>query len=156
MKKLYWMIPFILLLLLPLVVDRIQNEEIIYQAYKVSGKITDKNTIQKPLEIVLKNNDAANNEDIEAYLDTLSKENRAATEKELLTFFEEYEIKHEIVGMHVLKQTEDRTVIEVVKIAKNHNEKEFQDHQSSNVLTLERINDEWFIVESLINKTKVL
>ena len=87
MKKLYWMIPFILLLLLPLVVDRIQNEEIIYQAYKVSGKITDKNTIQKPLEIVLKNNDAANNEDIEAYLDTLSKENRAATEKELLTFF---------------------------------------------------------------------
>ena len=58
--------------------------------------------------------------------------------------------------MHVLKQTEDRTVIEVVKIAKNHNEKEFQDHQSSNVLTLERINDEWFIVESLINKTKVL
>ena len=156
MKKLKWAIPFIILLILPLAIDWMQNEELFYNDYKISGKIKDKKAIEAPLDVIFKNHDAANEKDIEAYLNTLTPDHRDATKKELTAFFNTYDIKHEIIAIHVQRQLENQVVFEVVKTARNQNDEEFQDHQSSNVLTLEIIDGEWFIVESLLNKTQLL
>lgn len=156
MKKLKWAIPFIILLLLPLVIDWVQNEEIEYNNYKISGKIVDEQAIKAPLDVIFLNNEAVNQKDIDLYLSTLNEDSREVTKTELEEFFKTYDIKHEINALFVQKQTDDRVVIEVVKTARNQNEEEFQDHQSSNVITLEKSDGEWFIVEALVNKTQLL
>lgn len=156
MKKLKWAIPFIILLLLPLVIDWAQNEEIEYKNYKISGKIVDEAAIKAPLDVIFLNNEAVNQKDIELYLSTLNEESREVTKTELEEFFKTYDIKHEINALHVQKQTDERVVVEVVKTARNQNEEEFQDHQSSNVITLEKFDGQWLIVEALVNKTQLL
>ncbi|MGX6972589.1 hypothetical protein [Vagococcus lutrae] len=156
MKKLVWAIPFLILLGLPTIWQKLQSQTISYHDYQITGKITDEESIKDAVDVVLINNDAANSENIEAYLDTLSPESRKATKKELTTFFKTYDVTHDILSIKVLEQSNQKIVLEVTKESHNHNQATFTDHRAENVITLQKQAGNWQIVETFLNNTQKL
>lgn len=154
MKKLLWAIPFLILLSLPTLFNKMQSTEIVYRDYTISGKITNTEDVRSAVDVVIANNNAANDEDIDAYLATLTPSSRDATKKELISFFKTYDVQHQIIKIQVMEQREDQVVLEVTKESRNHNKEEFTDHRAQNVMTIEKQPTKWLIVETFLNDTK--
>lgn len=122
----------------------------------VTGKVTNETDAAACLEVLKENLTAANDKNIEAYLNTLTKDGRKDTKKEMLKFFETYDVKHTLLSFEVVKQEKNSMLIATQQQALNQGKSDFRNHVSQVHLTFVKEKDHWFIQESYITDTKFL
>lgn len=116
------------------------------------AKVTDSNEIKEAVEVIEKNIEAAEAEDIDAYLSTIIKSGHADTAQELEEFFKSYDLEHTILAITVLDQEDEKMLIEVTQqsIATFTAEDvpEYKNHVAVANHTLVKEDDEWKIAET--------
>ncbi|NAP01183.1 hypothetical protein FRY77_35090, partial [Halomonas sp. MG34] len=63
-------------------------------------------------QVLKRNLQAIQEEDMDAYLATLVESGRESTKNEIAGFFEDYDIEYELLGFEILEEEEERIVIE--------------------------------------------
>lgn len=123
-------------------------------SYKVHEKTEIKNQqdLKEAIEVIEKNLEAAEKEDIPAYLSTIIKAGHEDTSKELEDFFESYDLEHTILGITVLDQKEDKMLLEVtqqsVATFTAEDADEYKNHVAVANHTLVKEDGQWKIAET--------
>lgn len=122
----------------------------------ITGKITDEDSALAAFDTLQKNLQAANDEDITAYVATLVSDARAETKEELLPFFKEYDLKNTLLSFEVQKQEADHLLVQTTQETKNTGKKEYKDHIATTSITFAKEDGKWLIEESVMTDTKFI
>lgn len=126
-------------------------ENVSYEVYEKT-KITNNQDLEEAIEVIEKNIEAAEKEDIPTYLSTIIKSGHGDTAKELEEFFKSYDLEHTILGITVLDQEEEKMLIEVtqqsVTVFTAEDADEYKDHVAVANHTLVKEDGQWKIAET--------
>ena len=109
--------------------------------------------------VLEKNLEALNNEDVDAYMSTISEESPAYDQtKELIgKIFEVYDLENKLVGkMKVIEIKEDTAKVEMTTTSKKISGPEYKDNKSTYVNLLKKYDDGWKIINTDLIETKYL
>ncbi|RIU90546.1 hypothetical protein [Oceanobacillus picturae] len=110
-------------------------------------------------QVLEKNLQATQEEDMDAYLATLVESGRESTKKEIAGFFEDYDIEYELLGFEILEEEDERIVIEAEQRATATYVAEglsYRDHIARSEQTFVREEGEWRIAKSEITNTDII
>lgn len=123
-------------------------------SYEVTEKtdIKDQKAVEEAVKVVQKNIQAAQEEDIDAYLSTIVKKGHKETKKEFKDFFEDYDLEHTIMGITVLEEDKETMLLEVTQqsVATHtaENVDEYKDHIAVANHVLVKEEGKWKISET--------
>lgn len=121
---------------------------------EIKGKITNQEDVQAVFDLLEKNLQAANDEDLETYLSTLVPDAREATKKEMAPFFKTYDVKHTLLAFEVRKEDGERILVKTQQRTENKGTEEFRNHVTEANHTFVKIDGEWFIEETAMSNTQ--
>lgn len=130
--------------------------------YEIEGadEITDQAEVEQAIEVIKENLAAAQDRDIERYVATIVSGARADTRKELIPFFDAYELEHTILGIKVADQQPEQMLIKVllqtVAIDQAPEADHYRDHVSETNYTLVKENQNWLIAESQVTENEFI
>ncbi|GAQ17722.1 hypothetical protein OPHB3_1647 [Oceanobacillus picturae] len=110
-------------------------------------------------QVLEKNLQATQEEDMDAYLATLVESGRESTKKEIAGFFEDYDMEYELLGFEILEEEDERIVIEAEQRATATYVAEglsYRDHIARSEQTFVREEGEWRIAKSEITNTDII
>lgn len=110
-------------------------------------------------EVLEKNLQATQEEDMEVYLSTLVESGRESTKKEIEGFFKDYDIKYELLAFEVLEEEETKMKVESEQRATAEYIAEglsYHDHIARMEQTFVMEDGEWRISESKIINTDII
>src|SRR5699024_6325003 len=81
--------------------------------YSIEGDYEIDQDIKEAVKVIEKNLKYAENKDMNGYLSTIVPDAREETEKELASFFEEYDLEHTILSVEVLEKESDIMLLRV-------------------------------------------
>lgn len=131
--------------------DKINQEA---GAVEIKGNITNEEDVYAVYDLLERNLQAANDEDVETYLQTLIPEAREATKKEMTTFFETYDVEHTLLSFEVRKEDGERILVKTQQRTVNEGTEEFRNHITEANHTFVKIDGEWFIEETAMSNTQ--
>lgn len=158
-KLLFWSIPigFILLLLvLPKWIEYAQATTLEYHDYQISGKITNKKEVKDAFDVIQSNLAAVSTNDSVRYSDTLVKEARKESKKEIEAFFQKYSVQQTILEVKVKKQTKQEIVFIVQQKSVSQQKSNYRNHIATAAHTLVKENQQWKIAETIMSDTKFI
>lgn len=120
---------------------------------KITGKIKDEKTVTELLNCLETNIGAANNKDIEAYLQTLNPDKREETKKEMSIFFDNYNIETELLSFEVKKQNKDHVLVQAQQKSINHGNNSYRNHITEANHTFIKKEGRWLIDETIMTNT---
>jgi len=109
-------------------------------------------------EVVYKNTEAGNNEDVAAYINTMDKNNRNYDRLEdmMNTIFQTYDLNYQVKDLKVTEIKDDEATVKFVQITKKVKGPTFRDNRVEGVHTLRKTNGEWKIYDTQITKMDYL
>jgi len=111
------------------------------------------------IEVMEKNLEALNNEDVDKYMSTLSEESPAYEQtKELIgKIFEVYDLENKLIGkMEVVEMKEDSAKVKMTTTSKKISGPEYKDNESTYINLLKKYEDGWKITNTELQETKFL
>ncbi|MHC5268728.1 hypothetical protein ACYSNO_06000 [Enterococcus sp. LJL98] len=121
---------------------------------EIKGKITNEEDVLAVYALLEKNLQAANEEDLETYLSTLVPEAREATKKEMVPFFETYDVKHTLVSFEVIKEDGERILVKARQKTVNEGTEKYRNHITEANHTFVKIDGEWLLEETAMSDTQ--
>ncbi|HKB86287.1 MAG TPA: hypothetical protein VKD08_08975 [Ignavibacteriaceae bacterium] len=109
-------------------------------------------------EVVYKNTEAGNNEDVAAYINTMDKNNRNYDRLEdmMNTIFQTYDLNYQVKDLKVTEIKDDEATVKFVQITKKVKGPTFRDNRIEGIHTLHKTNGEWKIYDTQITKMDYL
>lgn len=121
---------------------------------EIKGKVTNEQDVLAVYELLEKNLQAANDEDIETYLSTLVPSAREATKKEMIPFFEKYDVKHTLVAFEVTKEDGKRILVKARQKTVNEGKEKYRNHITEANHTFVKVDGEWLLEETAMSDTQ--
>ncbi len=113
---------------------------------------------QEVKDVIHKNIEAGNNEDVAAYISTMDKDNRNYEQLENMmnTIFSTYDLNYQVKDLKVTELTEDVAKVNYVQIIKKIKGPNFRDKRVEGVYTLHKTDGAWKIYDTEITKMNYL
>ena len=124
-----------------------------------AGCGSDRNAEEQAVkDVILKNTQAGNDEDVAAYISTMDKDNKnyAHLEDMMNTIFSTYDLNYQVKDLKVTELKDDEAKVEFVQITKKVKGPTFRDNRIEGVHTLHKSNGEWKIYDTEIKKIDYL
>ncbi|UUX35049.1 hypothetical protein [Fundicoccus culcitae] len=155
MKKIFLIILLILLLMLPNLYNIFLVPTTEINGYEVKGNLSNESAIAEVVAVIENNIQATNEENIDLYVSTLVPSARVETQREMQQVFDEFDIRIVLESIEVLEQTNDMVKLRVQQRATSDDET-YRDHVATVGITLIYENEEWLIVESMMENTEFI
>lgn len=123
---------------------------------KITGKFKDEETAKTLLTRLETNIKAANEKDMDTYLETLTSEKREDTKKEMSAFFKEYDIQTELLSFEIKKQDVDHALVQTQQKSINHGNNKYRNHIAEANHTFIKRDSKWYIDQSVMSNTKFI
>ena len=109
-------------------------------------------------DVIYKNIEAGNNQDVDAYIATMDKDNRNYDRLEdmMNKIFSTYDLHYQVKDLKVIELKDDEAKVQFVQITKKIKGPTFRDSRIEGVHTLHKPNGEWKIYDTQINKVDYL
>jgi hypothetical protein len=109
-------------------------------------------------DVIYKNIEAGNNEDVAEYISTMDKENRnyGRLEDMMNKIFSTYDLHYQVKDLKITELKEDEAKVQFVQITKKIKGPTFRDNRIEGVHTLHKTNGEWKIYDTQITKMDYL
>jgi len=109
-------------------------------------------------DVIYKNIEAGNSEDVAEYISTMDKNNRNYDRLEdmMNTIFSTYDLNYQIKDLKIIELKEDEAKVSFVQITKKIQGPTFRDNRIEGVHTLHKTDGEWKIYDTQINKMNYL
>jgi hypothetical protein len=120
---------------------------------EIEGKISNQEDALAAFETLETNLQATNNEDVDLYVTTLVATAREDTKKEMQAFFDEYDLENTLLSFKVLKQEENRMLVETQQKTVNKGKNDSRDHIAEAHHTFVKENGKWVIEETNMTNT---
>ena len=127
--------------------------------FLLNGCGSDRNAEEQAVkDVILKNTQAGNDEDVAAYISTMDKDNKnyAHLEDMMNTIFSTYDLNYQVKDLKVTELKDDEAKVEFVQITKKVKGPTFRDNRIEGVHTLHKSNGEWKIYDTEIKKIDYL
>ena len=113
---------------------------------------------QEIKDVILKNTEAGNNEDVIAYMNTIDKSNKNYdTMKDMMNkIYDTYDLSYKVSDLKVTELKGDEAKVQFVQITKKIKGPTFRDNRIEGVHTLHKVNGEWKIFDTKITKMEYL
>lgn len=127
--------------------------------YEIEGQaeITNSKEAEDAVQVIERNLQYAQDEDMEGYLSTIVSKAHENTQSELEIFFELYDIEHTILSIEVMDQQSDQMLIRVeqqsVAVDVRPEAEQYRDHISEANHTLIIEDGQWKIAETTMTNT---
>lgn len=124
-----------------------------------SGCGTDKTEEEQAVKAVIyKNIEAGNNEDVDAYISTMDKDNKNYDRAEdmMNKIFSTYDLHYQVKDLKVIELKDDVAKVQFVQITKKVKGPTFRDSRIEGIHTLHKTNGEWKIYDTQITKMEYL
>lgn len=124
-----------------------------------NGCGTDKTEEEQAIkDVIYKNIEAGNNEDVAAYLSTMDKDNKNYDRAEdmMNKIFSTYDLHYQVKDLKVIELKDDVAKVQFVQITKKIKGPTFRDSRIEGIKTLHKTNGEWKIYDTQINKVDYL
>lgn len=134
-----------------------QDPESVSYEIRYDTEVIDEEAVLEAVEVVEDNLRYSQDEDIEGYKSTIVEEARENTEKELESFFNDYDLEHTVLSVKVLEQEEASMLLEVaqqsVVIQAEDGAEEYRDHVAIANHTLIPEDGSWKIADTTMTET---
>ena len=109
-------------------------------------------------DVIYKNIEAGNNEDVAEYISTMDKDNRnyGRLEDMMNKIFSTYDLHYQVKDIKITQLKEDEAEVQFVQITKKIKGPTFRDNRIEGVHTLHKTNGEWKIYDTRITKMDYL
>lgn len=109
-------------------------------------------------DVIYKNIEAGNNEDVAEYISTMDKDNRNYDRLEdmMNKIFSTYDLHYQVKDLKITELKEDEAKVQFVQITKKIKGPTFRDNRIEGVHTLHKTNGEWKIYDTQITKMDYL
>lgn len=125
--------------------------------YSIEGDYEIDQDIEEAVEVVEKNLEYAEKKDMKGYLSTIVPDAREETEKELSSFFEEYDLEHTILSVEVLEKESDIMLLRVeqqtVVLDSAEDAPSYRNHIAEANHTMVKVENTWMIEETIMTDT---
>ena len=123
---------------------------------EVTGKIENQTEALAALAVLETNLAAANDKDIDRYVNTLVPEAREATKKEIEKTFAEYDLEHTLLSFEVLSQTDDLLQVKTQQKTINLGKNKYRNHITEAHHTFVKEDGQWLIKEVSMSNTQFI
>lgn len=120
---------------------------------------SDKNKDEQAIkDVIYKNIEAGNNEDVAAYISTMDQDNRnyERLEDMMNTIFRTYDLKYQVKDIKVIELKDNEAKVQFVQITKKVEGPTFRDNRIEGVHTLHKTEGQWKIYDTQITKMDYL
>jgi PBP1b-binding outer membrane lipoprotein LpoB len=109
-------------------------------------------------DVIYKNNEAGNSEDVAAYISTMDKDNRNYDQLENMmnTIFSTYDLNYQVKDLKITELKEDEAKVKYVQIIKKIKGPTFRDKRIEGIYTLRQTDGQWRIFDNQITKMDYL
>ena len=109
-------------------------------------------------DVIYKNIEAGNNEDVAEYISTMDKDSRnyGRLEDMMNKIFSTYDLHYQVKDLKITELKEDEAKVQFVQITKKIKGPTFRDNRIEGVHTLHKTNGEWKIYDTQITKMDYL
>jgi PBP1b-binding outer membrane lipoprotein LpoB len=125
----------------------------------IAGCSSDSNKdAQEIKDVIKKNIEAGNNEDVAAYLATMDKDNKNydRMDQMMSTIFKTYDLNYQVKDLKIIEQTDKEAKVEYVQITKKIKGPTFRDNKITGVHILHKTDGQWKIYDTQITKMEYL
>ena len=123
--------------------------------YEIEGNISDDEAAKDAVEVIETNLYMSQEKDIDEYLNTIVSRAHEQTRKELIHFFENYDLEHTLLSIEIIDQSEDTirlsTAQQTIVLDAKDGVDEYRNHIAEVSYTLIKENNLWKIEESITN-----
>lgn len=126
---------------------------------EVSGNYANEENVFAAKELLEKNLQYAQEENIEGYLSTISTEAHADTREAMTIFFDTHTVSHTLLAFEVVEEYENELVVksrQKTMGADDTGETEYRNHIAEVLHVFEKIEGEWKIIESSVTDINFL
>ncbi len=109
-------------------------------------------------DIIMKNTQAGNDEDVAAYISTMDRENKNYDHlgQMMNTIFSTYDLNYQVKDLKVIELKDDEAKVQFVQITKKEKGPTFRDNRIEGIHILHRTDGEWKIYDTQIKKIDYL
>jgi ketosteroid isomerase-like protein len=120
-----------------------------------SDKSKDEQAIK---DVIYKNIEAGNNEDVAAYISTMDKDyrNYDRLEDMMNTIFSTYDLNYQVKDLQVIELKDNEAKVKFVQITKKIKGPTFRDNRIEGIHTMHKTDGEWKIYDTQITKMEYL
>ncbi len=125
----------------------------------VNGCSSDKNSEEQAVkDVIMKNTEAGNNEDVTAYKNTMDEDNKNYDHLDdmMSTIFSTYDLNYQVKDLKVIELKDDEAMVQFVQITKKIKGPTFRDNRIEGVHTLHKTKGGWKIYDTQIKKIDYL
>jgi PBP1b-binding outer membrane lipoprotein LpoB len=109
-------------------------------------------------DVIYKNIEAGNNEDVDTYISTMDKDyrNYDRLEEMMNTIFRTYDLKYQVKDIKVIELKDNEAKVQFVQITKKVEGPRFRDNRIEGIHTLHKTDGQWKIFDTQITKMDYL
>ncbi len=109
-------------------------------------------------DVIYKNTEAGNNEDVAEYINTMDKENKNydRLEQMMNTIFQTYDLNYQVKDLKVIEIKDNEAKVKYVQITKKIKGPTFRDNRIEGIHTMHKTNGQWKIYDTQITKMDYL
>ncbi len=124
----------------------------------INGCSTDNSEEQAVKNVIMKNTEAGNDEDVTAYINTMDKENKnfGHLNDMMNTIFSTYDLNYQVKDLKIIELKDDEAKVQFVQITKKIKGPTFRDNRIEGVHILHKTDGEWKIYDTQIKKIDYL
>lgn len=127
--------------------------------FLINGCGSDKSKDEQAVkDVIYRNIEAGNDEDVAAYISTVDKNNRNYDQLENMmnTIFSTYDLNYQIKDLKITELKEDVAKVDYVQVIKKIKGPSFRDKRVEGVYTLHKTDGQWKIYDTEITKMDYL
>ncbi len=128
-------------------------------AFIIPGCGSDKSKDEQEIkDVIYKNAEAGNNEDVAAYISTMDKEykNYDRLEDMMKTIYKTYDLNYQVKDLKIIELKDNEAKVQYIQIIKKVKGPTFRDNKVTGIYTMHKTNGEWKILDSKIIKMEYL
>jgi hypothetical protein len=125
----------------------------------VYGCSSDKGKDEQEIkDVIYKNIQAGNNEDVAAYMSTIDKENKnyGRMEEMMNKIYSTYDLSYQVKDLKIIELKDNEAKVQFVQITKKIKGPTFRDNRILGIYTFHKTNGEWKIYDTQITKMDYL
>ncbi|HSD64031.1 MAG TPA: hypothetical protein VLB50_09540 [Ignavibacteriaceae bacterium] len=109
-------------------------------------------------DVINKNNEAENNEDINAYMQTIDKENKNYDQLEEIksNLYGNFDLNYQVKDVKITQMNDNEAKVQFVQIVKKIKGPSFRDYRLEGIHTMHKIDGQWKIYDTKITNKEYL
>jgi PBP1b-binding outer membrane lipoprotein LpoB len=131
---------------------------LIFSLLLINGCSDKSSEEQAVKDVIMKNTQAGNDEDVAAYISTMDKDNKNFDHMEdmMNTIFSTYDLNYQVKDLKIIELNDNEAKVQFVQITKKLKGPTFRDNRIEGVHTLHKTSDGWKIYDTQIKKIDYL